>query len=93
MPPLERARAVPVPPRKTERVVVPWARPPVPVTRTELGRDSKYVLLEIRRFVVEAIEAVKAVVEAFETVKLEVEFVKVKLVEVANSLEGPPNGM
>ena len=93
MPPLERVRAVPVPPLKTERVEVPETSPPVPVTRSELGIDSKYVLPEMRRVVVEAIEAVKAVVEAFETVKLEVELVKVKLVEVAKVFPAPPNGI
>ena len=93
MPPLERVSDVPVPPLKTERVEVAWTRPPAPVTRSVLGRDSRYVEPEIRRSVVEAIEAVRAVVEALEPVKLEVELVKVKLVEVARVLEGPPNGM
>ena len=41
MPPLERVRAVPVPPLKTDRVEVPETSPPVPVTRTELARGCR----------------------------------------------------
>lgn len=93
MPPLDRVSDVPVPPLKTERVVVPWTKPPEPVTRRVLGRDSRYALVEILRSVVEAIEAVNAVVDALETVRLEVAELKVKLVEVARVFEAPPNGM